>query len=93
MNTATTTTFDVSDVKRANEPLPEVPHKDAVEAQITPGKSRNFRMIIDPKGSQKRQDVSSERHASRPIEGCTRPKPSVIHRVPGRKGREISKTS
>ena len=35
MNTATTTTFDVSDVKRATEALPEVPYKEAVQAQVT----------------------------------------------------------
>lgn len=36
MNTATTTTF-VSDVKRATEPLPEIPYKEAVEAQVSKG--------------------------------------------------------
>jgi hypothetical protein len=37
MRTATTTSFDISNVQRATEPLPEVPYKEAVEAQITPG--------------------------------------------------------
>ena len=32
MCTATTTTFEVSNVMRATEPLPEVPYKEAVEA-------------------------------------------------------------
>ena len=37
MKTATTTTFEVSKVKRETEPLPEVPYKQAVEAQIGSG--------------------------------------------------------
>jgi hypothetical protein len=36
MNT-TTTTFEISDVKPATKPLPEVSSKEAVEAQIKPG--------------------------------------------------------
>jgi hypothetical protein len=52
MDTATTTTCDVSAVKRATEPLHEVPYKEAVQAQITRGKSRNFRTIINAKVGQ-----------------------------------------
>jgi Domain of unknown function (DUF4419) len=35
MSTPATTTFEVSDVKRATAPLPEVPYQDAVEAQLS----------------------------------------------------------
>ena len=37
MNAVKSTSFEVSNVKRATEPLPEVSYKEAVEAQITPG--------------------------------------------------------
>ena len=49
MNTATMTTFEVSEVKRATEPLSEVPYKEAVEALITPDKSQDIRLIIKGK--------------------------------------------
>lgn len=38
MNTTDTISFEVSNVKLATEPLPEVPYKQAVKAQITRGK-------------------------------------------------------
>ena len=48
MSTATTTTtFGVSNVKPATETLPEVPYKQAVEAQITPAKPLNLRRDSD----------------------------------------------
>jgi hypothetical protein len=72
MTTATTTTFDVSDVKQATKPLPEVSYKEAVEAQLTPGKSRSFRTIVNPKGDQILQVLSSDPHALPPIESCSR---------------------
>jgi hypothetical protein len=81
MSTATTTTFDVSDVKRATEPLPEVPYKEAVEAQITPGKSRNFRLIINAKVGQIVQHLPSGSPASPPIEACTRYYGRLVGRV------------
>ncbi len=37
MNAVASTTFEVSNVKMATEALSEVPYKEAVEAQITPG--------------------------------------------------------
>ena len=37
MSTATTTTFEVSNVTWATEPLPEVSYKEAVEALLTTG--------------------------------------------------------
>jgi hypothetical protein len=37
MNAVTSTTFEVSNVKLATEPQPEVSYKEAVESQITPG--------------------------------------------------------
>ncbi len=50
MSTATTTTtFEVSNVEPATEPLPEVPYKHAVEAQITPAKPLSFRVDSDRK--------------------------------------------
>ncbi len=38
MNTATKTTFEVSNVHRATAPLPDISYKEAVEAQLTAGK-------------------------------------------------------
>ena len=35
MNMIQATTFGVSEVERATEPLPEVPYKEAVEALLT----------------------------------------------------------
>ena len=37
MKMTTATTFEVSDVVRAVQPLPEVPYKQAVEALLTKG--------------------------------------------------------
>ena len=45
MSTATKTTFEVSNVKRATAPLPEVSYKEAVEALLTPGKPLDLNAI------------------------------------------------
>jgi hypothetical protein len=51
MKTATMTAFKVSEVERATEPLPEVPYKQAVEAEIGSGTveacSRNHGQLLE----------------------------------------------
>jgi hypothetical protein len=48
MGTDTTTTFEVSEVRRATTPLPEVPYTQAVEALLTKGfPERCLRLIED----------------------------------------------
>ena len=66
MKTATTTTFDVSDVKRATEPLPEVSYKEAVEALLTTGIPRHERTFIEKLRSQHRSVAIPEAPAINP---------------------------
>ena len=40
MSTTATNTFEISNVKLATEPLPEVPYKHAVQTQIKTGNSQ-----------------------------------------------------
>src|ERR1700677_4474463 len=47
MSTATATTFEVSNVKPATEPLPEVSYKEALEALLTTGILPHERHIIE----------------------------------------------
>ena len=72
MNTATMTTFEVSEVKRATEPLSEVPYKEAVEALITPGKSQDIRLIIKGKRNPCLPQDLPKAPALRPVEACSR---------------------
>jgi hypothetical protein len=72
MNTATMTTFEVSHVKRAAEPLPEVPYKEAVEALIAPGKFPDVRRIIKGKRNQRLSQDLPEVAASHRVEACSR---------------------
>ncbi len=67
MRTDTATTFEVSDVVRATQPLPEVPYKQAVEALLTISDPENtFRWL---KSSVPPLTVWPP---SRPVEACTR---------------------
>src|SRR4051794_36651182 len=72
MRTATTTTFEVSEVRRATAPLPEVPYKQAVEALLTVAMPERDREWVE---SLAKRGVSLDLPgppASRPIEACTR---------------------
>jgi Domain of unknown function (DUF4419) len=81
MSTATTTTFEVSNVKRATEPLPQVPYKEAVEAQITPGKPRYYLGGSDRKQRPGLPHDLPEAPASRPVESCSRYHGRLLERV------------
>jgi len=72
MSTATTTTFEVSKVERATEPLLEVSYKEAVEALLTSNKPLNYPGGIVWKRSQGLPLDLPEAPASRPVEACTR---------------------
>ena len=67
MKTATATTFEVSDVKRATDPLPEVPYKQAIEALLTKGGIDDDDEWEDEPGHAR-----AEAPSPRPIEACTR---------------------
>ncbi len=81
MSTATTTTFEVSNVKPATEPLPEVPYKEAVETQVSSGKSANYRKISDEMRSQGRSLDLPEAPASLTVEACSRYHGRLLERV------------
>ncbi len=72
MSTATTTTFEVSNVMRATEPLPEVPYKEAVEALLTTGIPSTERQFIEKLRSLHRSVAIPEAPPSLPVEACTR---------------------
>lgn len=72
MKTAIATTFDVSDVVVAAQPLPEVSYKQAVEALLTIGVPEEDRRTIDCL-SQRGYSIDLPRTpAFRPVEACTR---------------------
>jgi len=72
MSTATTTTFEVSNVMGATEPLPEVHYKQAVEALLTTGIPSTERQFIEKLRSLHRSVAISEAPPSLPVEACTR---------------------
>jgi hypothetical protein len=72
MNTATTTTFEVSDVKRATEPLPEVPYKEAVEALLTTGIPSADRQFIETMRRRGNSFRLPQAPPSLLVEACTR---------------------
>jgi hypothetical protein len=72
MSTATTTTFEVSHVNRATEPLPELPYKEAAEALITPGKSRGIRLITLGERNRLLPPDRPKVPTLRPVEACSR---------------------
>ncbi len=81
MDTVTTTTFEVSDVELATEPLPEVSYKEAVAAQITPAKPRPFRKSGDGKWRLGQPDDLPNSPASRLVESCSKYHGRLLDRV------------
>jgi hypothetical protein len=79
--TATVTTFEVSDVVRANHPLPEVPYKQAVEALLTTDLPEDERRMIEDWAKQGLSIRRPEAPASRPIEACARYHGRLVGRV------------
>jgi Domain of unknown function (DUF4419) len=72
MNSLTSATFHVSDVKPATKPLPEVPYKEAVEKLLM---DDTFEDDIEFGDEMESQDLSialAESSPSRSIEACTR---------------------
>ena len=72
MSTATTTTFEVSDVMRATKPLPEVSYKEAVEALLSTGIHPHERRFIEKLRSLRQLVAIPEPPPSLPVEACTR---------------------
>jgi len=72
MKTATATTFEVSDIVTADQPLPEVPYKQAVEALLTIGLPEEDRRTIERLSKRGYTTELPESPASRPVEACTR---------------------
>ncbi len=72
MNATATTTFDVSDVERATEALPEVSYKQAVEALLTTSISAADRQLIEEMYGRRHSLRFPEAPPSRPVEACTR---------------------
>jgi len=72
MSTATTTTFEVSNVMRATGPLPEVHYKQAVEALLTTGIPSTERQFIEKLRSLHRSVAIPEAPPTLPVEACTR---------------------
>ncbi len=72
MKTATVTTFKVSDVPAADQPLPEVAYKQAVEALLTVGLPEEDRRMIESFSKRGRSLALPQAPASRPVEACTR---------------------
>jgi hypothetical protein len=72
MNEAITTSFDVSDVKRATEPLPEVPYKEAVEALLTTGVSLAALHFLLRTGRRGQSFRLPKAAPLTPLEACTR---------------------
>jgi len=72
MKTTATTTFEVLDVERANQPLAEVSYKQAVEALLTEGDPEHQeRMILEMCGRRFPVPLPVL-PPSRPVEACTR---------------------
>jgi hypothetical protein len=72
MATTTATTFEVSDVRRATEALPETPYKRAVEALLTTSLTEHERRRIEDMARRGFSIPRPEAPASRPVEACTR---------------------
>ena len=68
MKTTTTTTFEVSDVKLATEPLPEVHYKEAIEALLTKGGINDDEDEWEDEPGRARPETPSPRR----IEACSR---------------------
>ena len=76
MRTRTTISFEVSDVVRATEPLPEVPYKQSVEALLT------RRIPRWERGEEDEDDLLAGPSPGRPVEACARYHGRLLDRVP-----------
>src|SRR4051812_27170077 len=72
MKTTTTATFEVSDVVRAKEPLPEVSYKQAVEALLTRGVPKFQLRMVEGLAKRGISIALPETSSSRQVEACTR---------------------
>src|SRR5262249_20473789 len=72
MKTTTVTTFEVSDIVRANQPLPEVPYKQAVEALLTTRLPEHHRRMVEDTAKRGFSIPLPEVPPYRPVEACTR---------------------
>ncbi len=80
MNTATLTTFEVSNVKTATEPLPEVSYKEAVEALLTAYMPLAYPGSSDRKGPRSAHNAP-EHSTSHTVEACSRYHGRLLKRV------------
>src|SRR4051812_47693115 len=72
MDAHTAATFEVSDVVRAVDPLPEVPYKQAVEALLTKKVRERDPWLDEYLVNKGRLIDRPETPAPRPVEACTR---------------------
>ena len=72
MRTDTTRTFEVSAVKRAKKPLPEVPYKQAVETLLKVANPEHRRWALEDWTGQRSSIGITEAQAYRPVEACAR---------------------
>lgn len=82
MKTATVTTFEVSDVVRATNPLPEVPYKQAVEALLTMGSPDRNDGWDDDEDDEDFIDDHPEPAPPHPLEACARYHGHLVPGVP-----------
>src|SRR3954447_19513098 len=72
MGVVAVTTFEVSDVVRANRSLPEVPYQQAVEALLTTGFPEHHRRMIEEMARRGFSKAVPEAPPPRPVEACAR---------------------
>jgi hypothetical protein len=72
MRSDTTTTFEVSKVRRATMPLPEVPYKQAVEALLTIAVPEDDRRMIEEMARHRVAIRLPKAAPWRPVEACAR---------------------
>ena len=72
MKTVANTTFKVTEVERARQPLTEQSYKEAVEALLTAGIPRHQRRVVDDMLSKGIAMAVPGARPSRPVESCTR---------------------
>ena len=90
MSTTATTTFEVSNVKLATEPLPEVPYKQAVEALLTTGilpHERQFHRKVEEPGSVDTHSRTASVTSGRSLLQIPRAAPCRCLVPPGRRRR------
>jgi hypothetical protein len=82
MKTATVATFQVSDVKRATTPLPEVSYKQAVEALVTTALPEHERQLVERLARQGFSIARPEAPPYRTVEACARYHGRLLADVP-----------